>query len=117
MNVQIAAVLLLLYGCGLRVSECLNLRVQCFNFDARVLTVHDGKGQKDRTVPLPETILPELQAQLEGDPLVTRRGRRRHVQLPVDRFVALAVLRHEERVLPGNPLGGHAIHIIPPDAG
>ncbi|MCP4400649.1 MAG: tyrosine-type recombinase/integrase, partial [bacterium] len=55
----------LLYGCGLRVSECVELRVQCFNFDERLLTVHDGKGQKDRTVPLPETILPELQAQLD----------------------------------------------------
>jgi integrase len=28
------------------------------------LTIHDGKGQKDRTVPLPATILPELRAQL-----------------------------------------------------
>jgi integron integrase len=55
----------LLYGCGLRLSECLNLRVQCFNFDAKVLTIHDGKGGKDRTVPLPETILPELRAQIE----------------------------------------------------
>jgi integron integrase len=54
----------LLYGCGLRLSECLQLRVQCFNFDAGVLTIHDGKGGKDRTVPLPETILPELRAQL-----------------------------------------------------
>ncbi|MGH8070285.1 MAG: integron integrase [Candidatus Entotheonellia bacterium] len=56
----------LLYGCGLRLSECLQLRVQCFNFDAGVLTIHDGKGGKDRTVPLPETILPELRAQLES---------------------------------------------------
>jgi integron integrase len=55
----------LLYGCGLRVSECLQLRVQCLNFEAGVLTIHDGKGGKDRTVPLPETILPELRAQLE----------------------------------------------------
>jgi integron integrase len=55
----------LLYGCGLRLFECLNLRVHCFNFDAGVLTVHDGKGQKDRTVPLPETIIPELRKQLE----------------------------------------------------
>jgi integrase len=54
----------LLYGCGLRRSECLNLRVHCFNFDAGVLTMHDGKGPKDRTVPLPATILPELRAQL-----------------------------------------------------
>ena len=56
----------LLYGCGLRISECLELRVHCFNFDTMVLTVHDGKGQKDRTVPLPESILPELQAQLDS---------------------------------------------------
>jgi integron integrase len=42
----------LLYGCGLRLFECLNLRVQCVNFDTGILTVHDGKGKKDRTVPL-----------------------------------------------------------------
>jgi integron integrase len=56
----------LLYGCGLRLSECLQLRVHCFNFDAGILTIHDGKGGKDRTVPLPATILPELRAQLES---------------------------------------------------
>lgn len=55
----------LLYGCGLRMFECLNLRINNFNFDAGILTVHDGKGKKDRTVPLPETILPELKAHLE----------------------------------------------------
>ena len=56
----------LLYGCGLRLSECLQLRVHCFNFAAGVLTIHDGKGGKDRTVPLPETILPALRARLEA---------------------------------------------------
>lgn len=61
-----ALVVKLLYGCGLRLFECLHLRVHCFNFDAEVLTVHDGKGQKDRTVPLPRTILPELRTQLES---------------------------------------------------
>ena len=50
----------LMFGCGLRISECLNLRVGCFNCDARVLTVHDGKGRKDRTVPLPESILEDV---------------------------------------------------------
>ena len=50
----------LLYGCGLRLSECVNLRVGCLNFDTGILTVHDGKGKKDRTVPLPETLIPEL---------------------------------------------------------
>jgi len=56
----------LLYGCGLRLFECLNLRVHNFNFDSCVLTIHDGKGKKDRTVPLPETILPELKAHLKS---------------------------------------------------
>ena len=55
----------LLYGCGLRLFECLNLRVQCFNFDAGILTVHNGKGQKDRTVPLPQLLMPALKQQLQ----------------------------------------------------
>jgi integron integrase len=56
----------LLYGCGLRLFECLQLRVHCLNFDMGIVTVHDGKGKKDRTVPLPETILPELREHLES---------------------------------------------------
>jgi integron integrase len=54
-----------LYGCGLRLFECLKLRVHNFNFDAGVITIHDGKGKKDRTVPLPQSILPELISQLD----------------------------------------------------
>ena len=54
----------LLYGCGLRLFECMGLRVQCLNFDAGIITVHDGKGQKDRTVPMPQSIMPELRIQL-----------------------------------------------------
>ena len=56
----------LLYGCGLRLFECLKLRVQDVNLEIGVLTVHDGKGQKDRTLPLPETLMPALRAQLES---------------------------------------------------
>ncbi len=55
----------LLYGCGLRLFECLKLRVQDFNFDASVVTIHDGKGKKDRTVPIPQSIVSELQKQLQ----------------------------------------------------
>ena len=55
----------LLYGCGLRLFECMNLRINSFNFNTGVLTIHDGKGKKDRTVPLPETLMPELKAHLE----------------------------------------------------
>lgn len=55
----------LLYGCGLRLFECLQLRINHLNFDAMILTVHDSKGQKDRTVPLPASILDELTAQVD----------------------------------------------------
>jgi integron integrase len=55
----------LLYGCGLRLFECLKLRVQNFNFEGNVLTVMDGKGKKARTVPLPQVIKMELLSQRE----------------------------------------------------
>jgi len=55
----------LLYGCGLRLFECLQLRINHLNFDAMILTVHDGKGQKDRTVPVPASILDELKEQID----------------------------------------------------
>ena len=55
----------LLYGCGLRLSECINIRMINLNFDARILTIHDGKGKKDRSLPLPETILSDLQTQID----------------------------------------------------
>ena len=55
----------LLYGCGLRLFECLKLRVQNFNFEEGVLTVVDGKGKKTRTVPIPRSVKQELLAQIE----------------------------------------------------
>ncbi|NTW68026.1 MAG: integron integrase, partial [Nitrospirae bacterium] len=55
----------LLYGCGLRLFECLKVRVQNFNVDEGVLTVMDGKGKKARTVPIPQMIMQELLAQFE----------------------------------------------------
>jgi len=55
----------LLYGCGLRLFECLSLRVQNFNFEEGILTVH-GKGDKDRTVPIPQALMREFKTQLEA---------------------------------------------------
>jgi integron integrase len=58
-------VMKLLYGCGLRLSECMKLRVNHFDFDHGVLIVHDGKGKKDRTIPLPKSIDAQLRRQLD----------------------------------------------------
>lgn len=54
----------LMYGSGLRVMECVRLRVQDLDFDYRQLTVRAGKGNKDRAVPLPDSLIESLQRQL-----------------------------------------------------
>ena len=54
----------LLYGSGLRLSECLTLRVKDLDFARLQITVHDGKGMKDRLTLLPRAIIPALQEHL-----------------------------------------------------
>jgi len=54
----------LLYGAGLRVSECLRLRVKDLDFAYRQITVRDGKGAKDRCTMLPDSALEPLQLHL-----------------------------------------------------
>jgi integron integrase len=55
----------LLYGTGMRVSEGLRLRVQDVNFDTHEIMVRAGKGDKDRRVPLPTSLVDPLKAQLD----------------------------------------------------
>jgi integron integrase len=54
----------LMYGSGLRLTECLRLRTQDLDFGYRQITVFNGKGAKDRVVPLPETLIPSLKEQI-----------------------------------------------------
>jgi integron integrase len=54
----------LIYGCGLRVTEPLNLRVKDVRFDESQLWIMGGKGRKDRVVKLPCSVVVELQEQL-----------------------------------------------------
>lgn len=57
-------VLRLQYGTGLRLMEALRLRVKDLDLDRRVLTVREGKGGKDRTTMVPDSLIPALRAQL-----------------------------------------------------
>lgn len=59
----------LLYGCGLRLSECCQLRIKDVQFDRNLIVVRGGKGDKDRVVMLPRTLRGALEQQL-----VDRRG-------------------------------------------
>jgi integron integrase len=55
----------LMYGAGLRVMECLRLRVKDIDFGLSQIVVRDGKGQKDRVTPLPTLVIPALRQQIE----------------------------------------------------
>ena len=56
---------MIMYGCGLRLSEVANLRIHNFNFDTGMLSIQFGKGGKSRTVPLPNKINSEIMRQFE----------------------------------------------------
>lgn len=55
----------LLYGTGMRLMECLRLRVKDVDFGYRQVLVRDGKGEKDRVTMLPERLVTPLQNHLE----------------------------------------------------
>jgi len=54
----------LLYGCGLRVMECVRLRVHDIDFAMNEIVVRNGKGFKDRLTMLPEAVKEDLRAQV-----------------------------------------------------
>jgi integron integrase len=54
----------LLYGAGLRLTECLKLRVKDVDFGYRQILVRDGKGAKDRMTMLPQSTVQPLKQQL-----------------------------------------------------
>lgn len=55
----------LLYGSGLRLMECLRLRVKDIDFTYRQLTIRDGKGEKDRVTMLPVKLKQPLMRHLQ----------------------------------------------------
>lgn len=55
----------LLYGCGLRVTEPLNLRLKDVSIASGRLNILGAKGGKDRVVALPQSLVPEIKMQME----------------------------------------------------
>jgi len=55
----------LIYGCGLRVQECVSLRVKDLDFAKSCITIRSGKGDKDRLTMMPESIKNSLLAYLD----------------------------------------------------
>lgn len=67
----------LLYGTGMRLMECVRLRVKDVEFERSEIVVRDGKGAKDRVTMLPGVVVAELQAHLQ----------RRHTLFEADKRV------------------------------
>jgi len=63
----------LLYGSGLRLMECLRLRVKDVDFERREIVVRDGKGGKDRRTVLPASLREALRRQVEDVRVVHAR--------------------------------------------
>ncbi|VAW87173.1 Integron integrase IntIPac [hydrothermal vent metagenome] len=63
----------LMYGSGLRLMECMRLRVMNIDFDCRAIYVIDGKGSKDRIVTLPDGLIDPLRVHLEQVKLIHDR--------------------------------------------
>jgi integron integrase len=55
----------LLYGAGLRLTECVSLRVKDIDFETNQILIRDGKGFKDRMTMLPEMVKNDLVAQIK----------------------------------------------------
>jgi site-specific recombinase XerD len=79
-------IVLLLYGTGMRILECLRVRIQDIDFDLGDVNIRNGKGQKDRT-----TLLP---AGSRGTDPRTDTIRRHHLHESVVRKAIYAAVRH-----------------------
>ncbi|VAX04381.1 Tyrosine recombinase XerD [hydrothermal vent metagenome] len=60
----------LLYGCGLRITEAVRLRVQDIDYGYKQVTVRNGKGNKDRVTPFPGNLEPLIKNHLERVQLI-----------------------------------------------
>lgn len=86
----------LLYGSGLRLLECLTLRVKDLDFGASEIRVREGKGRRDRVVPLPTSLAAPLRTHLE-------RVRAMHAEDLRAGFGAVALPRALDRKYPNAP--------------
>ncbi len=54
----------LLYGCGMRLMECIRLRILDVDFDYKQIIIREAKGNKDRVVPIPQKLVNDLKQQI-----------------------------------------------------
>ncbi len=78
----------LLYGCGLRVTEPLNLRIKDVDLASNRLVIHQAKGNKDRVVKIPSCLRPALEQQLNVAKAVSAADRANGIPVPLPGLLA-----------------------------
>jgi integron integrase len=83
-NYPVRLVVKLLYGCGMRVTEPLSLRLRDINLPESRFIIPQAKGGKDRVVAIPCSLVPEIQAQMKFAEMIWQRdvAARVPIQLP-----------------------------------
>jgi integron integrase len=69
----------LMYGTGMRITECLSLRIKDVDLAGRQIVVRQGKGGKDRVTMVPESLVADLAAQFDRSRGIWLRDRERNV--------------------------------------
>lgn len=69
----------LMYGSGLRLMECVRLRIMDIDLDRKTLTIYNGKGAKDRATLLPEKLIPHFRKQIEHVEVLMEYGLRKGI--------------------------------------
>jgi integron integrase len=70
----------IIYGGGLRLQECLMLRVKDIDFERGCLTVRSGKGDKDRQTLLPESLKDKIQIHLDSTHTIYQKDRKNNIE-------------------------------------
>ncbi len=78
----------LIYGCGLRVTEPLNLRCRDVQLKRNQLIIRGAKGGKDRVVPIPCSVVTDLEEQLASAEAMSRRDQSNRLPVALPRAVA-----------------------------
>ncbi len=88
----------LLYGSGLRLTECLKLRIKDVDFKLNEIIVRGGKGDNDRRTILPRLLIPQLKRQLEKAKIKLEEN------MSVKEFTGASIPEALERKYPNAPI-------------
>ena len=121
-NLRDKAVLYLLYGTGMRVSELSDLNIENLDLKNRLIRIVEGKGNKDRLIPLPDLIIPILQEYLlsrrndkDTEALILNRSGLRLTSRSIQRLVKKykeQINLEEKKVTPHTLRHAFATHLL-----